>query len=433
MKIGWATPLHHSSAIGRFSVGVTRELARRGVAIDLLRADRLELLREPHLPTGLKIVNLASMDGYDALQSYDLLVYNIGDSGRLHYHAVAAALQVPGICIFHDAVIFCLFDHCVADPHAQESAINGIYGPGTYTGPESGESILAMAAANHPMLEWLAPFALAAVAHGRHYMGRLEGSCAGPVRHIPLAYDLPEKIAPPRARGKGDILRLATIGHVNENKLGAEVIRALGASRHLRRHCSYRLAGPISDPMRDKLHQLAEHCGVSLHMTGALSRSELAREIEDADAILCLRRPVLEGASASAIEAMLAGRPIIVLDHGFYQELPDDLTLKLPPDFEPADLGRRISWLLNHPEEGRALGRRAALWASDTFSFSRYADAFLELAEIAPEAEPLMRLGTQLGQEMLALGVSPGDPLASRIAQMATDLFCPEGKLCRQM
>jgi hypothetical protein len=142
---------------------------------------------------------------------------------------------------------------------------------------------------------------------------------------------------------------------------------------------------------------------------------------------------VLEGASASAIEAMLSGRPTIVLDHGFYLELPEDLTLKLPPDFEPADLAQRISWLLHNPEESRALGRRAAAWASDTFSFSRYADAFLQLAEIAPEAEPLMRLGAQLGQELLALGVTPGDPLAGRVAQMATDLFCPEGKLCRQI
>jgi glycosyltransferase involved in cell wall biosynthesis len=433
MKIGWATPLHHSSAIGRFSAGVTRELARRGVKIDLLRTDRADLLAEPHLPSALKIVNLAGMKDYGALRDYDLLVYNIGDTIRLHYHAAAAAMQVPGICIFHDAVIFNLFRDWIANPRQLEPTINGIYGPRTYAPPQPDEHALVKAAADYPMLEWLAPFALAAVAHGRHYMGRLERSCAGPVRHIPLAYDLPETIAPLRARSKGDILRLATIGHVNENKLGAEVIRALGESGHLRRHCSYRLAGPISNAMRDKLGQLAERCGVSLHMTGALSRSELAREIEDADAILCLRRPVLEGASASAIEAMLAGRPIIVLDHGFYRELPDALTLKLPPHFEPAALGQRISWLLGHPEESRALGRRAASWASDTFSFSRYADGFLQLAEIAPEAEPLMQLGTQLGQELLALGVNPGDPLAGRIAQMATDLFCPEGKLCRQI
>jgi len=171
----------------------------------------------------------------------------------------------------------------------------------------------------------------------------------------------------------------------------------------------------------------------TLHMTGPLTRSALAAEIDSADALLCLRKPVLEGASASAIEAMLSGRPTIVLDHGFYQELPDELTLKIPADFKPCDLERQISWLLDNPEASRILGERAALWAKDTFSFQRYADAFLTLAEKALEAAPLLRLGTQLGQELSALGAGPDDPAAVRIAQMATTLFCPGGHLCRQI
>jgi glycosyltransferase involved in cell wall biosynthesis len=433
MKIGWATPLHQFSAIGRFSVGVTQALAERGVEIDLLRTEREELLDEPRLASNLKTISLAGWSSYDALRSYDLLVCNIGNNAAYHHHAVAMAMQIPAICIFHDMAIFHLFSEWMDHPPHIAAVIDGLYGPGTYAPPRAGQCHLTKVAMDFPMLEWLAPHALAAVAHGHHYMARLLNSCAGPVRHIPLAYDLPHGITPPRIRSKSDLLRLTTIGHINENKLCAEIIRTLGASRHLREQCTYRLAGPISGSMRKDLGHLAMDLGVALHMTGQLSASALTREIEDADAILCLRRPVLEGASASAIEAMLSGRPTIVLDHGFYLELPEDLTLKLPPDFELAALGERISWLLDHPEESRALGRRAASWASDTFSFSRYADGFLQLAEIAPEAEPLMRLGTQLGKELLALGVNPGDPLAGRVAQMATDLFCPEGKLCRQI
>jgi glycosyltransferase involved in cell wall biosynthesis len=429
MKIGWATPLHPSSAISRFSVGVAHELSRRGVAIDLLRTERRELLNEPHLPSGLNMVNLAGMGSYRALRSYDLLVYNIGDAIHLHHHTVAAAMQIHGICIFHDAVIYNLFNGWAGDRAMVEQTINGIYGPGTFRRLNSPEEDPAQAAANYPMLEWLAPFAVAAVAHSRHYTKRLEGCCSGPVRHIPLAYDLPEKIKPPRTRSESDILRLATIGHVNQTGLCAEVIQALGASRDLRLNCSYRIAGPISRQKREELDKLAEACGVSLNITGTLSRSALVREIEDADAILCLRRPAREGASTSAIEAMLSGRPTIVLDHGFYQDLPDELVLKIPPHFAIDELDERVSWLLKHPEASREMGRRAALWASSHFSFGRYADAFLQLAAVAPEAEPLMQLGTQLGQELLALGVSPGDPLASRLAETATALFCPDGKL----
>ncbi len=130
---------------------------------------------------------------------------------------------------------------------------------------------------------------------------------------------------------------------------------------------------------------------------------------------------------------MLSGRPAVVVDHGFYQELPDNLTLKVPPDFELRDLQTKILWLLDNPEESRLLGQRAASWAREAFSFRHYADAFLQLAEKAMEAEPLMRLGAQLGQELLALGAKADDPAAIRIAQAATELFCPGGILCRQI
>ena len=436
MKLGWATPLHQSSAIGRVSIGVTQALAERGVQIDLLRTERARFLGEPHLPSKLKIVNLAGMSDYHALRKYDLLVYNIGDNVGFHQYAVDAAMAVPGICIFHDLLIFNLFQGWMAERGEADRIgiiVDEIYGTGAYAPSQSAGCRMASAVAKHPMLEWLAPYALGAVAHGRHYLARLMDSCAGPVRHIPLAYDLPTTIGPLRARGKDAALRLTTIGHVNENKLCAEVIRALGGSRRLAQRCTYRLAGPISDRMRDSLGRLAKRLGVSLEMTGTLSQAALAQEIENADAVLCLRRPVLEGASASAIEAMLSGRPIVVLDHGFYQELPGDLTLKIPPDFELRDLESKITWLLDHPEDSRLLGQRAAAWARGAFSFRRYADAFLQLAEKAVEAEPLMRLGAQLGQELSALGAVPDDPAAIRIAQAATNLFCPGGVLCRRI
>ena len=436
MKIGWATPLYHASAIGRFSVGVAQALVRRGIEVDLLRTERAHLLAESRLPTELKIVNLAGIKDYGILREYDLLAYNIGDNIEYHHHAVDAAMRMPGICIFHDLLIINLFNGWMAargQAHRTPAMIDEIYGPGTFSPRKASQCHMISAVEHYPMLEWLAPYGLAAIAHGRHYLARLSGCCAGPVRHIPLAYDLPEAIAPPRRRSKGDTLRLATIGHINENKLCSEVIKALGRSRHLARSCTYRAVGPITEKTRSHLGGLAKRLGVSVEITGALSRSDLAREIENADAILCLRRPVLEGASASAIEAMLSCRPTVILDHGFYQELPDDLTLKIPPDFALQDLERKISWLFDHPEESHQLGQRAAAWAREAFSFSRYADAFLQLAEKASEAEPLMRLGTQLGQELLALGAKSDDPAAIRIAQVATKLFCPGGILCPQI
>lgn len=433
MRIGWASPIHHASAIGRFSIGVAEALNKRGVEVDLLRTERVGVLGEPRLPSTLAVRELARMSDFGQLRDYDLLVYNIGDNAILHQYAVDALLQSPGLCIFHDLLILNLFNGWIVargEEHRTAQVIDGLYGPATYSSFDCQPGRLDEAAAKYPMLEWLAPRALAAVAHGRHYLSRLTACCAGPVRHIPLAYDLPENIPSMRMRDRNDILRLATIGHVNENKLGAQIISALGRSKRLRRSCAYTLAGPISEDMRQQLGHLAKRLGVSLRMTGPLSRAELAKEIEHADALLCLRRPILEGASASAIEAMLAARPAIVLDHGFYCDLPDDLVLKIPAEFEDRDLANSLIWLLDNPAEASQLGSRAACWARETFSFDAYADAFLPLAQQAIEAEPLMRLSLQLGRELSDLGARPDGPEAQRIAQLATNLFCPGGNPC---
>ncbi len=62
MKIGWATPLHHASAIGRVSIGVTHALAERGIEVDLLRTESSSSSgRSAGLPSELKIVSLAGM------------------------------------------------------------------------------------------------------------------------------------------------------------------------------------------------------------------------------------------------------------------------------------------------------------------------------------------------------------------------------------
>ncbi|MEZ4517903.1 MAG: hypothetical protein R3C44_14160 [Chloroflexota bacterium] len=46
------------------------------------------------------------------------------------------------------------------------------------------------------------------------------------------------------------------------------------------------------------------------------------------DVVLNLRYPTLGETSASALRAMATGRPVIVSDHGWYSELPDEAVVK---------------------------------------------------------------------------------------------------------
>ena len=50
-----------------------------------------------------------------------------------------------------------------------------------------------------------------------------------------------------------------------------------------------------------------------------------------ADVVLNLRYPTLGETSGAALRVMAAGRPLVVFDHGWYGELPDEAAVKVPP------------------------------------------------------------------------------------------------------
>lgn len=185
MRIGWATPLHHRSMAGRFSIGVTGALANRGMRIDLLRTERRPMAQQPRLPTALKVRELARISDFTPLGDYDLLVYNIGNDASLHGHAVDALLRRPGLCIFHDLDLRNLFRDWASGP-GRAQTIAGPLTPGA-TGH------------NPAMLEWLAPHALAAIAHQVDDLSRLTFCCPGPIRHLPFPSDKPAPTAAPEA------------------------------------------------------------------------------------------------------------------------------------------------------------------------------------------------------------------------------------------
>ena len=62
--------------------------------------------------------------------------------------------------------------------------------------------------------------------------------------------------------------------------------------------------------------------------------------------------------SGSVLRAMGLGRPVIVFDHGWYSELPDDACYKVPPMDKQA-LFRALVALAASPDFRRSIGQRA--------------------------------------------------------------------------
>ena len=379
MNIVMFTPGLQSSAIGRMAALVTRALVGSGHQVTVVRSEEATLCGEPSHEFGAPVLawnDFAQVSA--AATAADALVYQIGDNFQYHEGCLRWMSQFPGVVCLHDFFLGNLFHGWAQDRRREaESIVAYWYGDEIarryFSYPDSA-SFIDATAATAPMTEWLASMCPAVVTHSSWGLPRVLAACPGPVQVTPLAYDAPALVKKAQGVSAGDnTLRLLTIGHVNPNKRVESVIRAVGASRELRGQITYRLVGQIDPATSNRLTLLAKEHGVDLIVSGSVDQATLTEAVHEAHAISCLRWPSLEAASASAIEAMLYGKPTIVTRTGFYLEIPDDCVATVRPDHEIDDLCVILERLKSDVNERQRLGAAAQAWASRTFSAANYA------------------------------------------------------------
>jgi glycosyltransferase involved in cell wall biosynthesis len=423
MKIGWLTPFNLQSAIGRFSAGATRELARRGHDVEIIMTEVIPI--HSHHVTDLPIRQWQSIDDRTLRGEFDLLAVNIGDNYNFHGGIFPALDTLSSLGIFHDFYLYNLFCGWLADNKGARADRRGQEIAQTYS-----ENILnaatnltdpAQIARLCPMTEWLASRCAGALAHANFYADRLRSTCCGPIDCAHLAWS--DKDIPDLRTSDDAHITVLTFGILNANKCAGEVIEAIGGSDSLKNKVDYRLAGSIDPRERDRLEEIARNCGYHrLVVLGSVDDSTLVKEIGGADILCCLRRPVLEGASASAIEAMLSGRPTIVANAGFYAELPDELVFKVPADLEIPALTEMLERLVSDRQKRREIGHNARQWALRHFSFESYVNVLEPLAMKTLDVQPLVAMSALATQELSRLGVRADDPAIDRISARAASL-----------
>lgn len=431
MKICWVTPFVLRSSIGRVSAEVARALAARGHQVEILRCEDVDTAGEPLHPTLLPVHHWRSYDLARLRAKFDVVIVNIGDNYPFHAGVFAILDAAPCLGIFHDFYIYNLFSGWLhyngLDYRRHDAEIVATYGETALphaVAVRSGQMLDMGEIAKHlPMTEWLAGRCEAALGHARFYAPKLEAVCPGPVAVTPLC--CPDRATPPGPARAKDHLVITTVGVMNANKRVADVIRAIGGSKALKA-CAYRLVGPISDEERERLTAIADEVGFeNLIIDGAVDDETLDQRLAEADIMCCLRKPVLEGASGSACEAMLSGRPTVVARAGFYGELPDDLVFKVDGEIVVDEIRAVLERLVTDEALRRQTGVAARAWALENLNAERYAEAVDALAQAQVTSRPLLAVGRRLGGELKAMGLADTDPATARIGATLQRLFAP--------
>ncbi len=121
------------------------------------------------------------------------------------------------------------------------------------------------------------------------------------------------------------------------------------------------LIGPLQPPtLVDSLAARSGWSRTTWH--GWQNRPEIAERLQQVRAGLCLLQPTEKYKRAWPVklyEYMAAGLPVIVSDFPLWRGIVEDAGCGLLVDpTDPAAIAEAMQWILEHPEEARAMGRR---------------------------------------------------------------------------
>ncbi|GIX45372.1 MAG: hypothetical protein KatS3mg130_1780 [Candidatus Sumerlaea sp.] len=116
---------------------------------------------------------------------------------------------------------------------------------------------------------------------------------------------------------------------------------------------------------------------------------EMFEVIAMADVCVNLRNPTMGESSATLVQILAMGKPVLVTPLGQYTEFPDDVCWKVRPDrHEKADLVNYWTFLSQHPEIAMQLGENAKRFVAEW----GYANIASQIEELLFSVADSMRL-----------------------------------------
>lgn len=269
---------------------------------------------------------------------FDLALYQMGNSSH-HEAAYRMFTRYPGILVLHDAYLHLFL--------ADRTAGKGEYG--NYTRElayELGQPGIQLAnrilwqqkpypVFEIPLTRRLADLSLGVIVHSRFAQQFITHSHC---MVIPaLITDYPGTPQRQQLPWPPETVIFASVGQITTNKQVDFALRAFQQVHDQLPHTAFLLVGEQMPEV--DVAGLVQQLGLetAVFCTGYVAGLQnLVDWIHTADVIINLRYPTLGETSAIALRALAAKRPLIVFDHGWYSELPNDAALKLPVMDEPA-------------------------------------------------------------------------------------------------
>jgi glycosyltransferase involved in cell wall biosynthesis len=325
-----------------------------------------------------KVINYqASQSTIYQLDTYDAILYNIGNNPEYHSDMYDVFLRYPGFVILHDYVLFYLITGYFLDTKGdREKYIREFYLNYGYDGISEVKKILRGEVPplqyrnpeKFPLINSLVQAAKGIIVHSESTKRiLLDNGC--PSSKIDLVNQInysnlnfafgTDEIS--KTKKKFEIrdgtLLLCSFGYIAPTKRNEQVITVIN-----------RIAADydIQYVMVGEGNYIDGLLASNIKKTGFVSRDIYERLLSASDIVINLRNPSMGETSATLLQAMIAGKPCIVTDIGWFSELPDNAVLKIPADKvnEQPQLEKNLRLLIEDPEKRKELGNNARAYVT---------------------------------------------------------------------
>jgi glycosyltransferase involved in cell wall biosynthesis len=429
MRIAWFSPGSGESGIVEYSRRVLGAMRTRATPV-LFCAGAAE-----RFPEGVETIDFtAEPDALAELGAYDAVFYNLGNNLKFHGQIWEAARTHPGILVLHDRVLHHFFveyfQHRMRSPERYLQRMLELYGPASadvaahMLDPRRWSNVTSEEFLRYSFIEEAVSVARGVVVHSHWHAEAVRRAWSGPLCELWLPSNSVSR--PPTRPGRGgDRVTLLTLGHVEFNKHADKVVRAFARDPELAAHARYLIAGAYH-PDSPYVRQLGEEITArslagTVSLLGYLSPTELDEHAAAADVFVNLRRPNLEGSSASLMYELAFGKPVIVYRSGSFAELPDDAVVKVTPEAD-GELHHRLRELVFDERRRERIGAAARRFA-ESRSLPSYARELVAFAADVGAWAPRLEVADRVGRELAALGVDPRLEGIEAITREAVTLF----------
>jgi glycosyltransferase involved in cell wall biosynthesis len=309
---------------------------------------------------------IRDLSGYASERwQFDAALYQMGNSSH-HQPFYELMRRYPGILVLHDFVLH----HFIAEQSVGQGNFAAFSREMAYAlGPAGADEAWAirLGQTQHRLSdvalnERLLDLSLGVLVHSRYARDAVLASrpqCRAYTVSAPVVAHSTAQTRRHELPWSGNALILASFGQVTAGKQLNRALRVFARLQQQWPQTRYLIVGEVLPEAG--LEQMLQDEGLAdkVHITGYVEGLDtFGAWLETADVVLNLRHPTLGETSAAALRAMAAAQPVVVYDHGWYAELPDDVVVKVPPLDDEA-LFAALEQLAADARQRKQIGQRA--------------------------------------------------------------------------